>query len=69
MYDGRAVTAKAREAYAASFLDGHECAMCAPIAIPADLAESERLRRAEAARKLHFANLAYRSAKARRAAA
>ena len=67
LYDGLAVTTKARAAYAASFLDGHECAMCAPIVIPSDLPEPERLRRAEAARRFHFANLSYRSAKARKA--
>lgn len=66
LYDGRAVTQKARETYLASFLNGHECSLCGSIAFPADLSEAERTRRAEAIRKMHFAQLAYRSAVARR---
>lgn len=69
LYDGLAVTQKARDTYAASFLNGHDCTLCGTIVIPADLPEHERVRRAEAARRLHFAQLAYRSAKARKAAA
>jgi hypothetical protein len=49
-------TAKARAIFLASFLDG----------IDPSLPEEERLRRAEMARKAHFARLAYLSAMARR---
>ena len=68
LYDGRTVTQKARDTYAASFLDGHECSMCGTIVIPVDLPAGERLRRAAAARRLHFAQLSYRSAKVRKVA-
>ena len=54
-YDGREVTAKARSTFLASFL----------AQVPDDLPETERLRRADALRKAHFARLAYLSAKAR----
>jgi hypothetical protein len=50
-------TARARATFLASFLE----------AIPAHLPEEERLRRAEAARRAHFARLALASVKARRA--
>jgi hypothetical protein len=69
LYDGKTVTQKARDAFAASFLDGHTCSLCGTIVIPEDLPVPERLRRAAALRKLHFAQLAYRSAAARRKAA
>ena len=69
LYDGLTVTQKARDTFAASFLDGHECSLCGTIVIPVDLPERERTRRAQAARRMHFAQLAYRSAAARRKAA
>ncbi|MGI8829270.1 MAG: hypothetical protein ACR2I5_05815 [Candidatus Limnocylindria bacterium] len=68
LYDGKTVTQKARDTFAASFLDGHTCSMCGTIEIPLDLPPTERLRRADAAKRLHMQALAYRSAKARRAA-
>lgn len=66
LYDGRTVTQKARDTFVASFVDGHECSLCGTIVIPGDLPEAERVRRAKATRRLHFAQLAYRSAVARR---
>jgi hypothetical protein len=55
LYDGKDMTAKAREKFLGKFMAG----------IPADLPEAERIRRAEVAKKLHFTRLAYLSAKAR----
>lgn len=57
-HDPRATTAAARQAFSRRFLD-----MVDP---DRRLPEPERLRRAEAARKAHFAQLAYLSARARR---
>jgi hypothetical protein len=54
-YDSREATAKARQALRDRFLAEQ----------PADLPEPERLRRAEAARKLFYARLALRSAQVR----
>ena len=54
-HDPKVTTLKARTAFLASFYEG----------IPDDLPEAERERRALAARKAHFARLAYRSAIAR----
>jgi len=51
-------TAKARETFLASFVD--------QVDPDRSLPEQERLRRAEAARKAHFARLAMQSAEARR---
>jgi len=51
------VTAKARSTFLGSFLDA--------VDPQRQLPESERLRRAEAAKKAHFARLAYHSAIAR----
>lgn len=56
-HDPRETTANARAAFLATFYEG----------IPADLPEAERERRALAARKAHFARLAYSSAIARAA--
>jgi len=55
LYDGKDMTAKAREKFLGKFL----------LQIPEDLPEKERVRRAEIAKKLHFTRLAYLSAKAR----
>lgn len=57
-HDPRATTAAARQAFSRRFLD-----MVDP---DRRLPEPERLRRAEAARRAHFAQLAYLSARARR---
>lgn len=57
-YDGLEITDKARGTFADSFLFGHECSVCTPIAIPADLARDERERRASALRKLHYTRIA-----------
>lgn len=51
-------TRKAREAFDARFLDQVDPDRVLP--------EAERIRRAETARKLYFARLAHKSAKARR---
>lgn len=60
-YDGREVTAKARAAFYEQFED--------EVDPDRTLEPEERARRAAAARKAHFARLAYLSAKARRARA
>lgn len=65
LVDGLTATAKAREVYDASFLFGHQCRICEPISIPADLPLAERQRRAVALKRYHFAKLAYASAQAR----
>lgn len=41
-----------------SFADGHGCSLCPHIAIPNDLPEDERARRATALWKGHFSRLA-----------
>jgi hypothetical protein len=64
-HDPLAINEKARAIYKDSFRDGHGCAVCPRIDIPADLPEAERLRRAEALRSLHFGRLGRRSGKAR----
>ena len=64
-YDGREVTANARRVFRDSFLVGHTCKVCKPTIIPAELAHSERERRAEALRRLHYARVALASAEAR----
>lgn len=56
--DGVAGTAKARDAFLASFVRAVD-----PLGV---LPEEERRRRAERARKAHFRRLALKSAKARR---
>lgn len=65
LYDGAAMTAKARETFAASFRDGHRCRVCPPFEMPADLLPGERERRAEALRQAHYARVALASARAR----
>lgn len=67
-YGGTAITAPARDTYRRSFLVGHECAVCPPTVLPADLPELERARRAEYLRRAHFGRLAARSAQVRRSA-
>lgn len=57
LYDARQATLPAREAFARRFLD--------QVDPTRKLAEAERNRRAEAARKAHYASLALKSAKAR----
>ena len=58
LYDSRDGTLAARQAFTNSFLVGHTCKVCAPIVIPDDLSEAERIRRADALRRRHFASLA-----------
>ena len=65
MYDGREVTARAREVFAASFLDGHTCRVCPVVSLAPDLLPKERDRRAEALRRAHYARIAMASAQAR----
>ncbi len=60
-YDTREVTRPAREAFMARFLREVD-----PEGV---LPDAERARRAEAAKRLHFQRLAWRSAKVRRARA
>ena len=59
LYDGRELTANARAKFRDSFLD-----LVDP---DRQLPEAERQRRAEAARKAHYARLALKSAQKRRA--
>jgi hypothetical protein len=59
-HDARSTTAAARQAFGQRFLDLVDPERSLP--------EPERLRRAEAARKAYFVQLAYRSALARRRA-
>ena len=59
-HDGLAQTARAREVYRDSFLDGHFCKVCPSVVIPPDLPEFERHRRAQALRRAHFARMALR---------
>jgi hypothetical protein len=65
MYDGREMTAAARQRYRQSFAFGHECQLCPKVQIAAQLPLSERQRRAEALRRAHFSRLALASARAR----
>ena len=58
-------TAKARQTFADSFLEGHACRVCPPVELPADLLPAERARRAEALRRGHYARVALASAHAR----
>jgi hypothetical protein len=65
LYDGRAMTATARERFAASFLEGHGCRVCPSVELPSDLLPGERKRRAEALRRAHYARVALASSRAR----
>lgn len=57
LYDGREVTAKARSAFRDSFLTGHQCKVCPPVAIPANLLPEERQRRADALHAAHYVRI------------
>lgn len=60
-HDPVELTAKARATYRASFVDHSSCAMCGhPPAIPTDLPELERVRRAEHLRRAHYARMVRR---------
>ena len=65
LYDGVAMTAKARHTFERSFLDGHACRLCPPVTIPENLPLVERERRAVALRKMHYANVALESVRVR----
>lgn len=64
-YDGREMTARARQTFVDSFLEGHACKVCPEVVFPADLLPVERQRRAEALRRSHYARVALSSARAR----
>lgn len=55
---GTAMTATARQAFWDSFLHGHECKVCKPIAIDQDLPAADRERMAAALRTAHFSRIA-----------
>ena len=65
LYDGRAVTARARAVFEASFESGHQCKVCAPVVLPDGLSLTERKRRARALRAAHYSAVALASARAR----
>lgn len=64
-YDGREMTAAARQRFAESFLEGHACRVCPEVTLPADLLPEERARRAEALRRAHYARVALASSRSR----
>jgi hypothetical protein len=64
-YDGREMTAAARQRFADSFREGHECRVCPAVAMPDGLLQGERARRAEALRRAHYARVALASSQAR----
>lgn len=64
-YDGREMTAAARQRFAESFLAGHVCRVCPEVVLPADLMPEELARRAEALRRAHYARVALASSQAR----
>lgn len=64
-YDGVEMTAKARQTFADSFLEGHECRVCPATTLPDNLLPAERQRRVEALRREHFARVALASARSR----
>ncbi|MDP9250162.1 MAG: hypothetical protein M3O78_02185 [Chloroflexota bacterium] len=68
MYDGQAVTSRARSTFEASFSNGHGCAVCPRIDIPAELPPAERERRAIVLRKLHYTRIANLPRRRRKAA-
>ena len=57
LYDGAAVTAKARETFRASFLAGHSCKVCPEVPVPAELPPAERQRRADALYAAHYVRI------------
>ncbi len=63
LYGGTAITQAARDTYRRSFRDGHRCAVCPPVVIPADLPDDERERRGEFLRRAHFSRMAMASRK------
>ena len=65
LYDGRDMTAAARQRFTESFREGHGCRVCPRVTLPADLLPTERGRRAEALRRAHYARVAMASAQAR----
>lgn len=65
MYNGIEVTQRARDAFAASFHEGHACRVCPRVELPADLLPGERGRRAESLRRAHFSRVALASVRAR----
>ena len=65
MYDGREMTARARERFRESFGEGHACRVCPAMTLAPDLLPAERARRAEALRRTHYARVAMASARAR----
>lgn len=65
MYDGREMTARARERFRESFAQGHACRVCPGLTLPDDLLPVERARRAEALRRAHYARVAMASARVR----
>ena len=63
-HDMNASAANARAAKAAKWAAGHGCSVCGEyIAIPADLSDTEKARRADALRKRHYVLLGSRSRK------
>lgn len=68
-HDTRAINAKARATFRESFALGHGCALCPRVDLPVDLTDTERARRGEALRRLHYGRLALKSARTRRRAA
>ena len=64
-YDGREMTARARQRFRESFADGHACRVCPLVTVPTDLLPLERTRRAEALRRAHYARIAMASARVR----
>lgn len=56
--DVHASAARARAGQIASYAEGHECSLCPPTVIPADLPDEERARRSLALRKVHMKRLA-----------
>lgn len=65
LYDGREMTAAARQRFIESFRDGHGCRVCPEVTLPAELPPAERERRAEALRRGHYARVALASARSR----
>jgi hypothetical protein len=65
LYDGEAVTAKARQVYRDSFSDGHSCTLCGSVSLPDGLSPAERQRRAGALRSMHYANLGLAASRSR----
>lgn len=69
LYDGVAVTAKARQTFRDSFLLGHQCKVCPSVSIPIDLPLEERRRRADALHAAHYVRVRMARTRKRAAAA